>query len=78
VQGLLRYACDLQTHVGLVRPLAVTVPAASHGQEDSAEFLGAVLGGRPLVTLEFAQMEVREGSGFCITDVAVWQRSSLP
>ncbi|EFJ41734.1 hypothetical protein VOLCADRAFT_98268 [Volvox carteri f. nagariensis] len=58
VPGLLRYACDLQTNVGLLAPLAVEVPAAGRGEEDSREHLGALLGGRPLVTLEFAQMEM--------------------
>ncbi|GIL51414.1 hypothetical protein Vafri_7407 [Volvox africanus] len=59
VPGLLRYACDLQTNVGLVAPLAVEIPSAGREDEGSREYLGAVLGGRPLLTLEFAQMEMR-------------------
>ncbi|KAG2442341.1 hypothetical protein HXX76_002427 [Chlamydomonas incerta] len=59
VPGLLRYACDLTTHVGLVAPLRVTVPPAARGEEESPEQLGAVLGGRPLLCIEFAQMEMR-------------------
>ncbi|PNW85602.1 hypothetical protein CHLRE_03g194450v5 [Chlamydomonas reinhardtii] len=59
VPGLLRYACDLTTNVGLVPPLRVTVPPAARGEEESPEQLGAVLGGRPLLCIEFAQMEMR-------------------
>ncbi|KAG2433502.1 hypothetical protein HYH02_012620 [Chlamydomonas schloesseri] len=59
VPGLLRYACDLTTNVGLVAPLRVSVPQPARGEEDSPEQLGAVLGGRPLLCIEFAQMEMR-------------------
>ncbi|GLC38604.1 hypothetical protein PLESTM_000753000 [Pleodorina starrii] len=65
VPGLLRYACDLRTNVGLMAPLAVEVPPPAagaggrRGEESSPEYLAAVLGGRPLVTLEFAAMEMR-------------------
>ncbi|GIM12105.1 hypothetical protein Vretimale_15538, partial [Volvox reticuliferus] len=58
VPGLLRYACDLITNVGLAAPLAVEVPSTGREDEGSREYLGAVLGGRPLLTLEFAQMEM--------------------
>ncbi|KAG2483808.1 hypothetical protein HYH03_017331 [Edaphochlamys debaryana] len=59
VPGLLQYACDLSTHVGLVAPLRVSVPAPGRGEEESPECLAAVLGGKPLVAIEFAAMEMR-------------------
>lgn len=39
----------------------MTVPPAARGEEESPEQLGAVLGGRPLLCIEFAQMEVGQG-----------------
>lgn len=59
----MRYACDLRTNVSFMKPLAVEVPPQVQGEEDSHEHLGAVLGGRPLLSLEFAQMEVGNCGG---------------
>ncbi len=49
--------------MGLVAPLRVSVPPPVRGEEDSPEQLAAVLSGRPLLCIEFAQMEVRCGAG---------------
>lgn len=63
--SLLRYACDLRTNIGLLPPARAVapLPPPGSGEEGSTEVLAAVMGGRPLVTLEFAQMEVGWGLG---------------
>ncbi|KXZ44270.1 hypothetical protein GPECTOR_70g501 [Gonium pectorale] len=58
VPNLLRYACDLHTNVRMLPPLALSAPPAGRGEEDSAECLAMVMSGRPLIALEFAQMEM--------------------
>ncbi len=65
VPSLLRYACDLRTNIGLLPPAraAAPLPSPGSGEEGSPEVLAALMGGRPLVTLEFAQMEVGRGRG---------------
>ncbi len=75
---LLKYACDLWTHVRPVAPAFVTVPralpagalpASAAGRQEASssdaaggELLAAVLGGRPLLALAFDDMEVRRGA----------------
>lgn len=61
VPSLLRYACDLRTNIGLLPPARAVapLPPPGSGEEGSTEVLAAVMGGRPLVTLEFAQMEMK-------------------
>lgn len=76
VPGLLKYACVLHTNVRLLPAARVDVPSAAGpgpgvsagagaGADDAAglEHLGPVLGGRPLVTLEFSNMEVSRTAG---------------
>jgi len=65
--GLLKYACDLSARVRLVKP--VVVRTLSNGKEGggddgekeikSGDCLSAVLGGRPLLCLEFGDMRMR-------------------
>jgi hypothetical protein len=62
VPALLHYACDLRTAVAVLPPLRVEVPpAASEAEADNRERLASVLGGRPLLALEFDRMVVRRG-----------------
>ena len=59
---LLKYSCDLQTNVTLLPPAIVQ---GTHGDdekkgtESQLEDLSLVLGGKPLVTLAFDQMEMK-------------------
>lgn len=52
--GLLHYACKLCTNVQFIRPLRVKV----EGLRDDEEGMQGVLGGKPLLTMAFEDMEV--------------------
>lgn len=52
--GLLHYACKLCTNVRCIRPLRVEV----QGLRDDQEGMQRVLGGKPLLTMVFEDMEV--------------------
>ena len=63
--GLLKYACDLSARVRLVKPVVVRSCGRSvRGERDdkddeNADCLSAVLGGKPLLCLEFGDMRMR-------------------
>jgi len=65
--GLLKYACDLSARVRLVKPVVVRTRRSKDEKRDEREggcssddsFLSAVLGGKPLLCLEFGDMRMR-------------------
>ena len=59
--GLLKYACDLSARVRLVKPVVVRTGGEKAGEKDGgdSDCLSAVLGGKPLLCLEFGDMRMR-------------------
>ncbi|KAJ9505201.1 hypothetical protein QJQ45_011231 [Haematococcus lacustris] len=72
--ALLKYACHLHTNIGVMAPARVSLPlpeapdlavgrrprgrAGGEGSEEDGELMTAVLGGRPLLALNFHDMEM--------------------
>ncbi|KAJ9509391.1 hypothetical protein QJQ45_001842 [Haematococcus lacustris] len=75
--ALLKYACHLHTNISVMAPARVSLPlpeapdlavgrrpggrAGGEVSEEDGELMTAVLGGRPLLALNFHDMEVRRG-----------------
>ena len=89
--SLLQYSCQLVTNVRVLQPCRVSLPLGSqdappvHGpgsqNKDSAdgagELMNAVLGGWPVVTLAFDDMEVRELAVYSFLVCVCTQRHRL-
>jgi hypothetical protein len=62
--ALLKYSCELLTNVSFAAPALVSIsrslsPAGGHSKDGADECMAGVLGGKPLLTMCFNDMEVR-------------------